>query len=79
MRSHLAPTATGPRPLGSGKRTRSVLADLCKLLWTLLRELADENAYARHLAHHGAAPSKEEWRRFSAERMQAKYARAKCC
>ncbi len=73
--------STGPRPSGSGKprRLRSALAKCSKLLWTLLRELADENAYSRHLAHHGVAPSKDEWRRFSAERMQAKYARAKCC
>lgn len=45
----------------------------------LLRELADENAYARHLAAHGRRPSKEEWRRFSDERFRAKYTRPKCC
>jgi hypothetical protein len=48
-----------------------------RLLIRLLRELADENAYQRHL--DGRAPSKEEWRRFSEERLRAKYARAKCC
>jgi hypothetical protein len=45
----------------------------------LLRELADENAYQRHLAAHGRAHSAEEWRRFSDERLRAKYARPKCC
>ena len=45
----------------------------------LLRELADENAYQRHLDAHGRAHSAEEWRRFSDERMRARYARAKCC
>jgi hypothetical protein len=45
----------------------------------LLRELADENAYRRHLEAHGRKPSGEEWRRFSEERLKAKYARAKCC
>jgi hypothetical protein len=45
----------------------------------LLRELADENAYDRHLAAHGRTHSTEEWQRFSDERMKAKYARAKCC
>jgi hypothetical protein len=45
----------------------------------LLRELGDENAYARHLAAHGRAPSKEEWRRFSDERLKARYMRPKCC
>ncbi|HEY1339532.1 MAG TPA: hypothetical protein VGF59_18590 [Bryobacteraceae bacterium] len=49
------------------------------LILDLLRELADENAYRRHLESHGRAPSKEEWRRFSEERLKAKYARAKCC
>ena len=52
---------------------------LCRLLWELLRELSDENAYARHLAAHGRTHSPEEWRRFSEERLRAKYARAKCC
>jgi hypothetical protein len=45
----------------------------------LLRELGDENAYRRHLATHGREHSGAEWRRFSEERMRAKYARAKCC
>jgi hypothetical protein len=50
-----------------------------RLLLALLRELADENAYQRHLDAHGLPPSSEEWRRFSEERLRAKYARAKCC
>ncbi|MBI1896493.1 MAG: hypothetical protein HYZ57_05935 [Acidobacteria bacterium] len=54
-----------------------------KRFWTLvlalMRELADENAYQRHLAAHGRPHSKEEWRRFSDERLKAKYMRAKCC
>ena len=50
-----------------------------ELLRALLRELADENAYHRHLAAHGRAHSAEEWRRFSDERLRAKYMRAKCC
>jgi len=50
-----------------------------KLLLRILRELADESAYARHLAAHGREHSGVEWRRFSEERLRAKYARAKCC
>jgi hypothetical protein len=49
------------------------------LLLALLRELSDENAYQRHLAAHGVQPSAGEWRKFSEERLRAKYARAKCC
>jgi hypothetical protein len=52
---------------------------LVRLVLGLLRELADENAYQRHLTLHGRAHSGPEWRRFSEERLRAKYARAKCC
>jgi len=50
-----------------------------RLLLELLRELADENAYRRHLAHHGRPHSALEWRRFSEGRLAAKYSRPKCC
>jgi hypothetical protein len=49
------------------------------LVLALLRELADENAYARHLAAHGRAPSGKEWRRFSEERWRARAVDPKCC
>ena len=49
------------------------------VLMGILREIGDENAYERHLRAHGRAHSGEEWRRFSEERLQAKYQRAKCC
>ena len=49
------------------------------LLLGLLRELSDENAYQRHLAARGRTHSPEEWRHFSEHRLQAKYARPKCC
>lgn len=48
-------------------------------LWALLREIGDENAYARHLAASGEAASGLAWRRFSDERMRKKYQNAKCC
>jgi hypothetical protein len=50
-----------------------------KLLLALLRELADQNSYQRHLAAHGREHSAAEWRRFSEHRLQAKYSQAKCC
>jgi hypothetical protein len=49
------------------------------LMLALLRELADENAYQRHLAAHGRTHSPQEWRHFFKHRLEAKYARAKCC
>ena len=50
-----------------------------RIILALLREIGDENAYARHLAVHRCAHSRAEWHRFSDERMRAKYAQAKCC
>ena len=52
---------------------------LLRLVLALLRELADESAYQRHLTAHGRAHSGEEWRRFSEQRLRAKYVQAKCC
>jgi hypothetical protein len=49
------------------------------VILSLLRELADENAYRRHLVMYGRIHSAEEWRRFSDERSKAKYSRVKCC
>ncbi len=45
----------------------------------LLREIGDQNAYARHLKRHGVENSAMEWRRFSDERFRTKYQKAKCC
>jgi hypothetical protein len=55
------------------------LQEFGRVILAILRELADENAYARHLAAHGRAHSPEEWRRFAECQMKRKYARAKCC
>ena len=52
---------------------------LLRILWALLREIGDENAYGRYLAARGSKPSRENWRAFSEERMRAKYRNAKCC
>jgi hypothetical protein len=52
---------------------------LFRFIRELMRELADENAYLRHLEVHGRRHSAEEWRRFSDERLRCKFARGKCC
>jgi hypothetical protein len=49
------------------------------ILVGILREIADENAYERHLAAHGRSHSGEEWKIFCDQRLRAKYSRAKCC
>jgi hypothetical protein len=46
-------------------------------IWTLLRQIADENAYQRYL--QGRPHSGEEWRRFCDQHFARKYARSKCC
>lgn len=48
-------------------------------LMAVLRQIADENAYQRHLRVHGREHSSAEWRRFCDEHFARKYARAKCC
>jgi len=50
-----------------------------RVVWAVVREIADENAYQRHLRVHGRSHSAEEWRRFCDRRFARKYARAKCC
>jgi hypothetical protein len=50
-----------------------------RLLLALLRELGDENAYRRHLAAHGKEHSRQEWQRFSQERLRWKFVNPKCC
>ena len=57
----------------------SSLCKLWRLVFALLRELADENAYQRHLQRRGCSHSPTEWRRFSEERLRAKYSQSKCC
>jgi hypothetical protein len=52
---------------------------LFRLVMALLRELADENAYQRHLSAHRKPHSGAEWRRFLDQRLRAKYSQAKCC
>jgi hypothetical protein len=55
------------------------LARLARVLVGLLKELADENAYERHLATRGCQHSAREWQRFHEARLRAKYERPKCC
>ena len=50
-----------------------------QLLLALLRELGDENAYQRHLAAHGLEHSRQEWQKFSKERLRWKFVHPKCC
>jgi hypothetical protein len=55
------------------------LKRLARLLLAIARELGDETAYARHLAAHGRKHSREEWKRFSDEKLGARFSRPRCC
>jgi hypothetical protein len=50
-----------------------------RILRGLAHELSDQRAYAQHLQAHGRTHSAAEWRRFSDERLKAKFGRPKCC
>lgn len=52
---------------------------LLRGLLTLLRQIADENAYRSYLRVQGRRHSAEEWRRFCDQYFARKYARGKCC
>lgn len=57
----------------------SIIASIARGILLLLRELADERAYERHLGWTGRPASAEEWRRFSDERLRRKYSQGRCC
>jgi hypothetical protein len=61
------------------QRAKDALFEVARTVMGLLRELADENAYQRHLRCHRRCHSPGEWRRFQDEYLKAKYTRAKCC
>ena len=55
------------------------MSRLLRTIWNILREIADEGAYQRHLHFHKRKHSGAEWRTFCDARLARKYARAKCC
>ena len=54
---------------------RNVLA----LLLATLREIFDENAYARFLTRHSLAPSRAAYDEFLRENARARERRPRCC
>jgi len=50
-----------------------------RIFYETLREISDERAYECYLTIHRRRHSGEQWRRFSDERLRAKYVRPKCC
>lgn len=56
-----------------------IIRRAASLLLALLRELADESAYQRYLAGRGVRASPDEWRRFSNQRLAARFGGPRCC
>ena len=57
----------------------TALRKFFRFVAALARELADENAYRRHLAHCSRPHSAAEWRRFMDAKLKSKYQQGKCC
>jgi hypothetical protein len=55
------------------------LKRFCALFRSFLREISDENGYARHLELTGKTHSGEEWRAYIDRRHNRKFKNAKCC
>jgi hypothetical protein len=60
-------------------RRLAVLRQCVAIVKGIVYEIADQNAYQRHLATHGVAHSAEEWRRFSDGHWEGKARRGRCC
>jgi hypothetical protein len=52
---------------------------VARIVSGVIAELADQNAYRRHLAAHGTIHSPDEWRRFQDEHSAANSRRPRCC
>ena len=55
------------------------LKAILEVLVATLREIFDENAYARYLARTGSVTSRESYGAFLAERRAAELRRVCCC
>ena len=68
--------------VGTGLRPAQVLRRLpraLRLLLATLREIFDENAYARFLERSGLTPSPSSFAAFQREHAAAKVRHPKCC
>jgi hypothetical protein len=55
------------------------LRRFCTLFRSFLREISDENGYARYLELTGKTHSGKEWRAYIDRRHNRKFKNAKCC
>jgi len=60
-------------------RLKAMVYVFSATLWMTLREIFDENAYARYLARVDATASRESYAAFLAERRAAELRRVRCC
>ena len=55
------------------------LKAILEVLLATMREIFDENAYARYLVRTGASPSRASYAGFLEERRAAELRRVRCC
>jgi hypothetical protein len=55
------------------------LAGVVRTIAAIMRALADEDAYARHVARHGGGRRESDWAKFVDERFRARNGRGRCC
>ena len=55
------------------------IVNALRVLLATLREIFDENAYARFLSREQAVPSRESYRAFQREMTSRRERRARCC
>jgi len=60
-------------------RAGTTMREAAKVVLAALREIFDENAYARFLAAHGIANSREAYAHYLRETNHARERRARCC
>jgi hypothetical protein len=60
-------------------RLKVLLEGACSTFLCTLREIFDENAYARFLARTGELPSRASYQAFCEEKRQADARRVRCC
>ncbi|MDP9269070.1 MAG: hypothetical protein M3P27_12200 [Acidobacteriota bacterium] len=60
-------------------RLKATLDVFFATLWMTLREIFDENAYARYLARMDTTASRATYAAFLAERRAAELRRVRCC
>jgi len=61
------------------RKVTLMAAELVRLLWFTMREIFDENSYARFLARSGQRSSRAAYAEFMRQESDGRERRARCC